>query len=262
MENFLRIQMDVHSLQADRILPRIFSFAYRDEKAKVAAHILEKWNREVHSQSQGAAIYEIFLVEWVRTLLEDELGEDLPLTFCTSTFSYSIQDVILDRPDSPLWDRRDTQKKEGPQGILEVSLIRTMDWLEKRLGPDRESWTWGRLHQVLFRHPGAKGCFTDCLLNRGPFPADGDGTTVNVGLFIPAQGEYRVFVIPLYEDDRTPGEFGPDAGHGTDGPIRAARPPALRRHDWPLDEGGDTATLPFHRKLVEEKGIVRLLLRP
>ena len=63
MENFLRIQMDVHSLQADRILPRNFSFAYRDEKAKVSAHILEKWNREVHSQSQGAAIYEIFLVE-------------------------------------------------------------------------------------------------------------------------------------------------------------------------------------------------------
>lgn len=25
---------------------------------------------------------------------------------------------------------------------------------------------------------------------------------------------------------------------------------------------GDTATLPFHRELVEEKGIVRLLLRP
>jgi len=261
MEDFRRIQMDVHSLQADRILPRILSFAYRDEKAKVAAHILEKWDREVRSQSQGAAVYEVFLVEWVRTLLEDELGEDLPLYFYTSTFSYSIQDVILDRPDSPLWDRKDTLKQESPQEILEVSLTRTMDWLEKRLGPDREGWTWGRLHQVLFRHPGAKGCFTDCLLNRGPFPADGDSTTVNVGLFIPAQGEYRVFVIPSMRMIVPLGNLDQTQAIG---PMGQSGQPGHPHYDDMIGPWmrGDTATLPFHRELVEEKGMVRLFLRP
>ncbi len=41
--------------------------------------MLLTWDREVSAQSEGATVYEVFLTEWVRALLEDELGDDLNL---------------------------------------------------------------------------------------------------------------------------------------------------------------------------------------
>jgi len=66
-EDFRDMQMDVHSLQAERLLPRILSFPYEDKSAQAAVWILKKWDREVRADSQGAALYEVFLTQWGRT---------------------------------------------------------------------------------------------------------------------------------------------------------------------------------------------------
>ena len=260
VEDFQRLQMDVHSLQADRILPRVLSFSYQDPKAQAAVEILKRWDHEVRAESQGAALYEVFLTEWVRSLLEDELGEDLPLYYATSTFSYAIQDVILDRPESPLWDRKETPQREGPKEILEMSLVRAMEELEKRLGPDSSGWTWGRLHLLEFRHPGGKGMFAR-LLNRGPFPADGDSTTVNTGVFIPAQGEYGVFVIPSL---RMIAPLGDLDHFQIIGPMGQSGQAGHPHYDDMIEpwRRGETATLPFSRSAVEKATTSRSLLKP
>jgi len=259
-EDFRRIQMDVHSLQAERILPPILSFSFQDEKAKDAVEILRRWDRKVEPESRGAALYEVFITEWVRALLEDELGEDLPLYFNLAEF-YSIQDVILERPDSPLWDRINTPEKEGPREILEISLARAMEWLEKRLGPDVGKWTWGSLHTVYFQHPGGKGGVAACLLNRGPFPAPGDCQTINVAGFVPAKEGYEVLWIPSLRMIVPLGNLDETRIMGTMG---QSGQPGHRHYDDMIEPWikGEMATLPFSRAEVEKAEASRLLLKP
>lgn len=50
--------------------------------------------------------------------------------------------------------------------------------LEKRLGPDPETWTWGRAHRARFVH-GLRDL--DPSFQPAPIPADGDGSTPCVG---------------------------------------------------------------------------------
>ncbi len=195
-EDFRRMQLDAYSLQAERILPKLLAYSFKDPRAREAADILKSWDRKVLTGSKAAAVYEVFLTEWVRQLLEDELGDQLFYYFNFSFKRYLIQDVILDRPDSTLWDRRDTPQREGPQEILEASLSRTIRWLEGRLGTDRRSWSWGRLHTVYWKHPGGGSGLNALLLNSGTYPVDGDGTTLNSWAPVPARDEYYSFVIP------------------------------------------------------------------
>ncbi|MGD0725125.1 MAG: penicillin acylase family protein [Spirochaetia bacterium] len=195
-EGFRRMQLDSYSLQAEKILPKLLAYSFKDPRAREAADILKSWDRQVLAGSKAAAVWEIFLTEWVRQLLGDELGDQLFYYFHIPFKKYLIQDVILDRPDSPLWDRKDTPQREGPQEILETSLSRTIRWLEDRLGSDRRSWSWGRLHTVYWKHPGGGSGLNALLLNSGPYPVDGDGTTLNSWAPMPARDEYYSFIIP------------------------------------------------------------------
>jgi penicillin amidase len=194
VEQFRSLQADVHSLQADRLLPRVLAHSWTTREAKEAARMLADWDHEVRQESAGAAVYEVFLDELVIGLLGDELGDDLALYL--NAKGYGIEDEILDRPDSPLWDRRDTPQKETPADIIESALSRTMKFCAARMGRNPARWSWGRLHGYLFRHPGATNGLFASLLNRGPYPAPGDDNTVNVSWCLAARGSYEATTIP------------------------------------------------------------------
>lgn len=81
VEDFRKMQMDVYSLQAEEILPRVFAHSFQNEKAREAVQILKDWDRQVRADSPGAAVYEVFLTKWVRALLEDEGGGTCSVTF-------------------------------------------------------------------------------------------------------------------------------------------------------------------------------------
>ena len=95
----------------------------------------------------------------------------------------------------------------------------------------------------------------------GPFSADKDSATVNAGLFIPAQGECGLFVIPSLRMIVPLGDL--DKTQVT-GPMGQSGQPGHLHYDDMIGPWmkGDTATLSFHREVVEKKGVVRLFLRP
>jgi penicillin amidase len=196
VEGFRKMQMDVYSLQAEALLPKVLAYRFSDPKAAEAAALLNGWDRQVRADSRGAAVYEVFLTELIRALLDDEVGENLFYYFHILQSRYLIQDVILDRPESSLWDRKDAPRKEGPQEILERALAATIDFLESELGENRRIWSWGGLHPVEWRHAGATSGFTRMLLNSGPHPIGGDATTLNTQGTVPARGEYRSLHLP------------------------------------------------------------------
>ena len=196
VEGCRKMQMDVYSLQAAALLPKVLSYTFEDPKALEAVSMLAAWDRQVGADSRGAAVYEVFLTEFVRALLGDELGGNLFYYYHLPFKKYLIQDVILDRPESGLWDRKDTPGREGPQEILELALVAAVDFLEGELGGKRRDWSWGRLHPIEWRHAGATSGFKRKLLNSGPHPVGGDATTLNANTYIAAKGDYRAIHIP------------------------------------------------------------------
>ena len=192
-EDFIRLQMDLHSLQADRVLPALLAHPFTDPRAIEAARMLAGWDREVTAKSAAAAVYEVAIIQLEKELIEKRLGKNTALYF--NARMYGIVDEILQRPDSPLWNEA-TGEKVSAHVKIEKALIRTMEFCEQRMGRNHERWAWGRIHRHMFRHPGATTRLTKMLLNPRPFPADGDSNTLNVSWSMPARDSYDATTIP------------------------------------------------------------------
>jgi penicillin G amidase len=194
-QGFMAVQNDVYSLRADSFLYQIKHFRPRSESARWAWETLQNWDRQVRSDSLGAVVYEVFIFKIMEHFLQDDLGDVLYYYF-DNIYKSCFLDEFNNVFDSPLWDKLDTRKRENYTDIIDLSLQDTVLYLENELGEKRIKWTWGQLHQIYYRHPGAQSWITRQLLNVGPFPMGGDNTTVNVAGFNPFYGRYNVNVIP------------------------------------------------------------------
>jgi penicillin G amidase len=195
-EQFAALHADVYAKQADNMIPKLLRYKFDDAKAAQALSILEGWDREMTRESVGSSVFNVFITQFVRELLADELGDALGAYYRIFTIAYLAQDVIFDRPQSPLWDDVATEGIETHEAIVKRSLVATIDWLTQNMGPDQAEWQWGKLHQYHWAHPGAEKPIEHKLLSRGPYPAPGGNATVNVASFVPVNDSYSVQVIP------------------------------------------------------------------
>jgi penicillin amidase len=195
-EDFRLLQQDVLSLQASRLLPRMLAYNYRDPRALEAAALLAAWDCRVEADSPAAALWELFLVAWMRLLVEDDLGKHSAAFLDLTALFYSLPDEILFHPDSPFWDRLDTPRREESREILELALAQALTELEKRLGADRAAWRWGDLHPHAYQHPASALGLLARRLNRGAYSAGGDAVTVQATAFLPGRKGFRVVWHP------------------------------------------------------------------
>jgi penicillin G amidase len=259
LEEFRSLQADVHSLQADRLLPRVLSRQWTHPDAVKAAALLASWDREVRPGSAAAALYEVFLDELVAGLVGDEMGEDLALYL--NAKAYGIEDGILDRPGSTLWDRRDTSQVETPEQVVQDALVRAVNACAARMGADPSRWAWGKLHGYVFRHPGATNPFFARLLNRGPYPAPGDDNTLNVSWCLPARGSYDATTIPSM---RMIAELTDQDGLWIAGPLGQSGQPGSPHYDdlTPGYLAGSLVRVPLSDRGVQAVTRALLVLRP
>lgn len=258
VEDFRRLQSDVHSAQADRILPRVLALPLSGAAAREAARLLAAWDREVRRDSGGAAVYEAFLVELNRELLGGVLGDDLPLFY--NAKGYGMEDVVFERPGSPLWKRAGAQDEAGRARVVERALEAAMGRLSARMGRDPRRWSWGRMHRHAFRHPGAKGAVASWLLNPDPFPASGDCNTVNANWFFFGADPLHVTTCPSM---RMIVPLGDVDGMRIVGPLGQSGHPGHRHYDaWNrLWAENEMIPLPLTRAAVEKLSAESLVLK-
>ncbi|WP_263138852.1 penicillin acylase family protein [Pseudomonas sp. RIT-PI-AD] len=182
-------------------------------KAREALQRLLAFDGRLAPNSADAAVYAQFLRESARQIFLDELGpDDSPAwqaLMQASDLSYSAQaDHLLGRPDSPFWDDVRTPQKEDKPTILARSLAATVDDLEARLGSDRKAWQWGKLHRYTWVSDSSRlapymsttqragiRALRD-YLDRGPYPAGGDHTTLDVAAYHWGAAEADTWLIP------------------------------------------------------------------
>jgi penicillin amidase len=218
--DFERVQQDVTSIPARRFQQVV----RRWKSAPPAARELLAWDCALTTDSRPAALYEMWLTK---------LSEGVHPKPADNVFFQMLE-------------------KEPDEGALARSLAAATAQLEKDLGADHSQWTWGRLHQIVFRHP-----LNQAAWNRGPIPRPGDRNTVNATSgegFRQTNGASYRQILDLADWDRSvmtnvPGESGdPASPHYAD-----------LLEDW---ASGKYHPMPYSRPAVEAATVERLVLAP
>jgi len=250
----------------------------RQIKAREALEMLMSLDGIMSVESTKACISGALLHAVTHNAFYDELGpgdsaawksllSDAVHGYCAPSDHLSVRG-----DESPLWDNIETPQKETKARILAKSLADSIELLEKDLGKDREKWNWGRLHTYYFETEESKMAsnmgfvqrtgmkLLSPYFNRGPFPAPGDHTTLNVSAYsmakdfdtwlIPAMRMIVDFSLaePLFLVNSTGQSDNPASPHYDDG-----------IHEW-LD--GNYRSMPFQRKNIEKHYTRVLVLKP
>ncbi|SFQ13100.1 acyl-homoserine-lactone acylase [Geopseudomonas sagittaria] len=248
------------------------------DKAREALKRLLAFDGRLSAQSADAALYAMFLQESTRQTFLDELGPEDSAAWQglveIAKLSYSAQaDHLLGRIDSPFWDDVRTPHKEDKPAILARSLASAVARLEEQLGSNRSAWQWGKLHSYQWDSDATRlapymsaGQRTSLAalkdyLDRGPYPAGGDHSTLNVSAWLWGK-DFDTWLVPAM---RMVVDFGQDE------PLQALNSsgqsgnPASKHYADGIDAWlkGRYMTFPFQdRNLERAYGSQRLLLTP
>ena len=183
--DFRALHVDFTCLPGMEFVAKLAGLASDDPDVRLALERLRDWDGVLSTESVGGALYEVTRYHVVRNLLEPALGPELSLRLMGQGFHpillpshefYGHDTVamlrLLDHPDS-WW----VEQAGGRQPLLVKSLQQGVAWLRDNLGPQPESWRWGRIHRAIFAHAMGMQKPLDQVFNRGPFPIGGDTDT-------------------------------------------------------------------------------------
>ena len=189
-EDFARMQTDTLSMRAVEVLPslvetlrqasdpkvqeddRFLSETLRqasDPRVLEAAEFLSKWNSRMDVDEIGASIFELFFSEFTTAVAAERFDDDAVPLVAGAISGFAVR--LLDNDEfgySP--PRNET---------IVTCMVRAIDALTERLGPDMSGWHWGRIHKITLNHLlSDRGDLSD-LLRRGGQPVGGNGITVS-----------------------------------------------------------------------------------
>ncbi|HVO74486.1 MAG TPA: penicillin acylase family protein [Ignavibacteriaceae bacterium] len=183
VEDYKKYQNDFVSPYAKEITKYILSSfegkKITDKNLKLSLELFEKWDYEMNEFSQVPTIYAVFFKHLLENIYLDELGDDLFNEFVfVANVPYRSVLKILEQGSS-WFDDVNTPEIETKDQIIRKSLVDALSELEELFGKDIKVWQWGRLHQVIFKHPfSGLSKWIDEYINIGPYPIGGDGTTL------------------------------------------------------------------------------------
>jgi len=141
----MALQADDYSMQAVRATALLAPLASSDPEVAQALVILKAWDGHERVDSTAAAIAEV----WVNKHLgRMAVEQTTPAAARALVGSGQPNAVIsyLEAPDAALG----ADPKAARDALLLASLKSALGELRQRLGPDMNTWTWGRLHHALF----------------------------------------------------------------------------------------------------------------
>ncbi len=155
-----------------------------EPEINTALNKLKDFNGEMPAADASGAIYNAFFVELLKNIYMDELGEVIFHDFLmipNLPFRSTLLMLKNYSAENPLWfDNVSTPRKETRDEIIRKSFIDALRMLESKFASsDINTWQWGTLHKVTFRHPLGIVPELAKSFNIGPFDVGGDQTAVN-----------------------------------------------------------------------------------
>jgi len=186
LEDFKLLQNSYESPYAKGLLKDFFtdtqtgSLNY-DTETLAAIEKLKNWNSDIVKNEAASLIYNTYIVYLIKNIFEDELGENIFNDFISiQNLPYRSLERIMNQPESEWFDNLSTTTQEKRSDIVKKSIIQSVEFLKNKFpGKDVNSWNWGSVHTVKFRHPLGFVEALDKTFNIGPYDVGGDQTSVN-----------------------------------------------------------------------------------
>lgn len=256
------IQGDLRSARAAGLVEDAFALAggKLDNQAAEVVDALRHWNGESATDSRGAALYHVFVHELTERLLAERLGAALLKRWLGLAHADPVElagrllaGARAGGRDPGGWDDPATVRR-----AVREALRHTWIFFSVEVGPNRDKWTWGRLHRLRFAPLLPVGRGVEPGL--GPFEGAGDGQSVAAAAFDPAEpfatrsaSLYRL-VVDLGEQGHALSALAPGQ---SEHPGQAWRESGLAR--W---RARRPSLLVSGSLLVEEGAVARLELVP
>lgn len=187
------IQTDIESPVALRVRRALDAIGMAGREAARGAAILKSWDGRASRWGPALLLWSFLLELRGRTLvpLERQLGTDLP----------GGLDLLLrmleTREHERFWDDPSTPERERRDEVVSRALAAAVLRIERERGPVPESWPWGVVHAIRYRHPLSQGIPPlRTILDAPPVEVGGDGRTVAVSEHRFASGVLETVHIP------------------------------------------------------------------
>ncbi|GAA1349444.1 penicillin acylase family protein [Streptomyces beijiangensis] len=234
-EDMQTMQMDNSSEIARLLVPKLLKIDVKDPQVREAQKLLEGWDYIQEADSASAAYFNAVWRNILMLSIGDKLPKELrakgdcinvhpagdtgPVDSQDSLDRecgqrdadsaqpdggdryFEVMRKLVKEPDSPWWDAAKSSVDKSTHGRdnLFARAMKDARWeLTSKLGKDIDTWTWGRLHQLLLRNQtlGTSGpSLIQRVLNRGPWKLGGGEAAVDATGWN-AAGGYGVIWVP------------------------------------------------------------------
>ena len=182
-----RMHMDVVAVQARAFIRDVLASEnverwLEDSIIRKAWKMLVEWDGTCATDSVASSIWHMFFAVFMERRLKEHLGDDLYWAYMELINQPVIPLENIAREGRSWWFGR----PDGHAMELSQTLEEAVDRLRERFGPDMATWTWGRMHTLVMKHPLGLLPVLAPFFNIGPFETPGDSTTVNNGQFFHA----------------------------------------------------------------------------
>ena len=177
------LQMDETSIPWRELREQLLGAQMQGADALLAQAVLSDWDGVVAADSPAAAVFELFVAEISRRVVEAKaprsyqwaLGKGfttvIPYTFLVVRRVGHLVRLLRTQPDD--WFRT------GWRQVIEESMAAAVQTLKGSQGEHSTDWAWGRIRSLTLRHPFWRYPLLGRVFNLGPFPWGGDANTVS-----------------------------------------------------------------------------------
>jgi penicillin G amidase len=255
LEDSERLQNDILSIPARRLLVLLAPLASDDEKTRRALAFLRGWDARLRADSPQAALEEIWQLRHLRKAYREAV---LPpeAVAALSTTDMNAMLAGLETPDARFGENAIAKRDQ----LLLSTLKAAWEEMEKLQGPEPAFWQWGKFHFNLNEHPFAP-IVDDAMrvrINVGPIAKNGSEFTPNQSLTRPT--DFRQTNGPSVRIVLDVGHW--DNSRAVNHPGQSGDPESPHYRDLaPLWSEGKYFPLLYSRRAVERatERVIRLL---
>jgi penicillin amidase len=256
VEDSMRLQSDVVSIPARRLLALLQALSSDDAATKAALTLLKGWNASEDADSPQAALYEV----WFSRHLRGAFKQAVLSKAAADSFEFPDPAAMLDALENP-----ETRFAGNPAEQRDHLLLTTLgsgyQEMEKLQGSDPKEWRWGKLHHNLSEHPFSAIVeeAARSKLNVGPLERNGGPSTPNVAHYRLA--DFRDTAGPSIRIVVDLGNW--DNSRAVNHPGQSGDPDSPHYRDLaPMWRSGQYFPLLYTRKAVESATEKRISLVP
>ncbi len=268
-----RLQQDTYSGYAQQLVPELIRYEYSDPWEKHAQQVLANWDFRLDVGGEGGLIFHYSVNAMLQEAYSSELGE-LKEGFLGRSFSPLALDSgfrlgsltclinLLQNHSSSDWYGRDEEgRARNREDFVRSVMGLAARKIRSEMGVATRKWAWGRIHQIRFVHIMGSVWILKPLVNRGPFPVGGDGTTPLQAASPLGSARGLVFVAPAYRAVMEVGNWDSMESVITTG---QSGHPVSRMYDDQMGMWRDGAyhPMPFSQEAVDEMTRFVLHLKP